>query len=313
MMSIKRSLLPFKLKKDKGQALVELSIWGGLMLIVASAMVSHILYLIYKQDLMIRNFRSAMKFASDKTWTGDKVYHVMVEHRKIPSLGASFLPDYRELREQIGVVWSWNMFWSDNSDLRQSVRLVRCVVDGRDISREIPKNPNSNSFLPKEWRNNRSFLVLSVLPDEFILAKERDILEELREKNRSLYSEAKNLFDKLERTPYYRMSEEERKKFLSQLKEIIDKMRMSAENFSTTILDLYDYLANERWRGDIDSIEDLFRHVKVHDTRQEKIEFGPQKREVEISGNYTVTYSGKAPAGKFKIEWRAKNDKIVDQ
>jgi len=332
----------FRRKQNKrdAQALLELTIWGGLMLMVASMMVSYIMYLIYRQDIMIRNFRSAVRFAADKGATGSMVYQVMVEHRKIPSIGPNFMPGYREIQHVIGVIWSWNMMWKASSnDPDQTVEIVKYIVDGKDVSEQIPKNPNANALLPRSLRSDdRTFLVISVSPEEYVSSKTGGVLELLniyvKKHYPDTYNMIKDLADSVE--SYFEMSDEEKEEYLNEIQTVINNLKVIRSDLEeekedsavpsvwenringvdeaiSALSALYDCLANEKWRGDVDSVEDLLgKKVLIKDQRIETIQFGPNQKRVDVTGTYTVTHVSNTILGNVEITWQADNESIEE-
>ena len=140
----------------RGQALVELAAWGGLMLIGASILVSYMMNLIYTQDTMMRNFRMAVNFARQvgAKNTDATVIHELIVHRRIPSL--PFLPDsgYREFRHISQVRFTRNMFASESdSDPTYPLILVRIVIDGRILAEEMGIESKRFSYI-YDWLPN---------------------------------------------------------------------------------------------------------------------------------------------------------------
>ncbi len=346
MLSLKAA---FKRTKE-AQALLELTIWGALMLMVSSMIVSYIMYFIYQQDLMIRNFRSAVKFAAGKGRTGGMVYQVMVEHRRIPAIGPSFIPGYREIQNVVGVIWSWNIMWKESKqDPDQAATIVRYIVDGKNVSKQIPKNPNANNLLPDSLKNkDRDFLVIDASPDEYILSKKDGVLNLLDGYVRYHYPDTYNmvtdLFDEFDissgegadNKSYLEMSDEERADYLNKIQDAIDNLEMiksdiedekddaaapsiwegrekSVNDAISKLSGLHDYLANEKWRGDVESVGDLLgKKTLVQDQRVETIQVGPSQKKVDITGNYTVIHESEITSGNVEITWQADNESIEE-
>ncbi len=304
-------------KTKSAQALLEFAIWGSLMIMVSSIIVSYVMYLVCRQDLMIRNFRSAVKFAADKGRTGGMVYQVMVEHKKIPTIGPSFMSGYREIQDVIGVIWSWNILWKESDkDPDQTGAIARYMVNGENVSGLIPKNSNSDSMLPDPLKGRQDFLVISNPPEEYIFSKKDSILNSikyLQNDSPDTYNLIENLFEQLDNKSYMEMSDEERSDYLSQLQEGINELNSLGESdASSGLSDIYDYLANEKWRGDVDSVGDLLgKKTLVQDQRVETIQVGPNQKRVDITGSYTVTHESNTTSGNVEITWQAENESIV--
>ena len=147
-------MIGFSSGHRKGQALVELAAWGGLMLIGASILVSYMMNLIYVQDTMMRNFRMAVNFARQigAKNTNATVIHELIVHKRIPSL--PFLPDsgYKEFRHISQVRFTRNMFATEkDSDPDYPLTMVRIVMDGRILAEEMKIGENRFSHIHKYW------------------------------------------------------------------------------------------------------------------------------------------------------------------
>ncbi len=325
------------------------------MLMVSSMIVSYIMYFIYQQDLMIRNFRSAVKFAAGKGQTGGMVYQVMVEHRRIPAIGPSFMPGYREIQNVVGVIWSWNIVYKEKQgDPKQTAAIVRYIVDGKNVSKQIPKNPNANNLLPVSLKNkgrdfeDRDFLVIDVSPDEYILSEKNNVLNLLdgyvRYRYPDTYNMVTDLFDEFDissgegadNKSYLEMSDEEKADYLNKIQDAIHNLEIirsdirhkkesayapsiwegrekSVNDAISKLSGLHDYLANEKWRGDVESVGDLLgKKTLVRDQRVETIQVGPSQKRVDITGDYTVTHESEITSGNVEITWQADNESIEE-
>ena len=308
-------------KVHKGQALVELSIWGTIMLIIASVFVSYVLMLVYQQDLMIRNFVNTVKFAASAGSTGSPVVQIAVEHRRIPSLLNIFFPAYREIRDTATVIWSWNMFWKErDSDPDQPATLVRITMDGENVSRKLAGPPANGvtNLLPEDLRGRTSeFLVLSISPEEEIARRGGNVLEAIEDdfgRDSSVYHEVKNWLEQWGegegQKSFADLSPEERQRELQELENIVNSAYGSYD-VPSEVSSLLDYLGNERWRGDIDSLSKLFspNYTEIDKRSAEIVVNGDHgSNKVDITGSYTIRRDVETRSGTKSYEWSSADE-----
>ncbi len=307
----------YRTKEKSGQALLEISIWGILLLIAASYIASYILYLVYTQDLMIRNFRSAMRFAAQAGRTGEPVFHVMVEHRPIPSLLPNrFAPGYKEIINVATAIWSWNMYWKESeNDPPYSVVLVKYIVDGENIAKKVVKNPK-NHLLPENLKGKNFFFVMSLSPTEYLSSEKDSVLNPLKDavgENDPLYKDVAAWFNKFDDDNKFEdLSQEDRDNALSELSQLVSRVNargigvVDDVNIAKKLNDIHDFLKYEKWKGDIDRLDQLLnRDYTTRSNLTTKIEVRGDKGQVDVTGDYTISKNIDTNLGTYTINWEA--------
>ncbi len=294
-----------------GQALVELSIWGTIILMIASVFVSYVLVLVYRQDLMIRNFVETVKFAASAGTTGAPVMQIAIEHRRVPSLLNIFFPAYREIRDTASAIWSWNMFWKEHDDdPDQPATLVKIIMDGKNVSRQLVglPPPNIAGLLPSDLRGREGqFLVLSVSPDEEIANREGKILERIEDDfgaDSYVYQRVRHWLEQWDgvQRSFANLSPGERQHQLQKLKDVLYSAYGSY--VPGEISSLINYLEHESWRGDLDSLSGLFRNNYVErDKRSAEIVVNGDHGRLRITGPYTIHRDVESRTGTKSYEW----------
>ncbi|MCM8790020.1 MAG: pilus assembly protein, partial [Candidatus Omnitrophica bacterium] len=72
------------MKKESGQALLELSILGSLFLVFLAALISYGLKFNYQQHVMQRTFRKALYYSNHKKHDKGNVNYLSIEDRHVP-------------------------------------------------------------------------------------------------------------------------------------------------------------------------------------------------------------------------------------
>lgn len=296
----------------RGQALVELSIWGTIIFMIASVFISYILVLVYRQDLMIRNFVETVRFASMAGSTGTPVMQIAIEHRRLPSLLNIFFPAYKEIKETTSAIWSWNMFWKEHKeDPDRPVTLVKIIMDGKNVSRQLIGPPSSNvdRLLPLNLRGKKNeFLVLSIPPEDEIEARRSEVLKRIENdfgKYSSVYQKVKDWLNKwtngknsLADLPY-----DERQIQIQHLKQILVSA-YGAYHIPPIVSSLLNYLEDEKWRGDIDSLASLFEEDYTElDKRSAEVVVNGEHGNVKIRGSYIMRRKVNTSSGSKSYEW----------
>ncbi len=318
--------------KNGAQALIEVAILGAIVLVFASFVVAIIMRYVFEQRVMVKNFRMAAKFAREIGSSGEVLTHLLVEHKKIPSLMSTFFSSPSEFMDSIGLIWSWNMYHSEeDKDYVRSVQLMRVVIDGKSLSEagniSSLRTINLSEILPNDIVElGEDFL------DEFFVIESDPAMDTLDTLN-SVLGKLKpilggrdpiileirsimRLINELdEESEVEREWEDIEDAVIRRLETLLAEIRAwnpggdeeegTKEDVITLLEELIDYLRRRLWKGDVEFGATFRPEFIERDNRDITVEFSPKRGSAQISSGFVVERIFPTTYGNWTVNWES--------
>ena len=323
--------------RNKGQALLELAAWGGIMFIGASILVSYMLNLIYTQDIMMRNFRMAANFARQIGATGTyaTLIHELIAHRKMPNI--PFLPtsNYKEFKNISQVLFTRNMFYHISGDPDMPLTLVRIIVDGASLAKKMgisdKRYPHISTWLPPPMASSilvEDLFVLdlpvldmiysstqSMVTGAQAIKSDPDRISEWDDAD-NLYQKSKEVTEFLDALPGNYEDQDSTTK--EKIHQFVEEVLLSAEPLrdedeiaeaAGQLERVNDMLGHDTWKGDLPQRyweKDFIEALKGEMTIMQNNRGG----KIKIHKPYTEIRVLRTEYGNNEIEWNAPDEEI---